>query len=95
MRNHPRDDISPRPTLLPGARATNHTTGAATRPPAVIVAPYEPLPPPSFLVVVWHMPAGVMVFASCRVVGSRGSGSLGLGRHCPVAGALPPRCWDP
>lgn len=77
VRNHPRDDISGRPTLLPGARAANHThepQGLAH--PTVFVAPYEPLPPSRFLVVVWQMPAGVMVFASCRVGGSK---SLGLG----------------
>lgn len=75
--NHPRDDISPRPTLLFGARAANHTTAPHLAHPPVFVALFEPLPPfPSFLVINCQMPAGVMVFASCRVGGSR---SLGLG----------------
>lgn len=56
---------------------TTHTSRKSlTLLPTVFVAPYEPLPPPSFLVVVWQMPPGVMVFASCRVGGSK---SLGLG----------------
>lgn len=54
MTNHPRDDISPRPTLLPGARAANHATAPQLAHPVVFVAPTNP----SYLPAPWSLLSG-------------------------------------
>lgn len=99
--NHPRDDISPRATLLPGARAANHTTAAHLAHPLVYVALSNPSQPPGQYLAIAGWRNGVRLLPRWRVR-IVGDGALVTCLACsscvasaciwprPVAGALPP-----